>query len=59
MIRHCDGTDPNLIRDEPPWDPSQPPGVRDPDVHSERPCDCGLTFDDVDHMVIYPHPAVR
>lgn len=40
MMRHCDGTDSNLIRK-----------VGD----GYEPCACGLTFDDVNHMVIYPH----
>lgn len=22
------------------------------------PCNCGLTFDDVDYSVIYPHPRI-
>lgn len=39
MIRHCDGTDANLLDDAP----------------TARPCACGLTFDDVERSVIYPH----
>ena len=39
MIRHCDGTDPNLIRET---------------ETGYVPCDCGLTFDDVNHLVIFP-----
>jgi hypothetical protein len=46
MLRHCDGTDPNL----------QKRMVSDNDESIEYvPCDCGLTFDDVNHLVIYPH----
>jgi hypothetical protein len=37
MIRHCDGTDPNL------------------QAQDGEPCSCGLRFDDVDRMVIFPH----
>lgn len=44
MIRRCDGTDPNLIRVN--------------DQGERKPCDCGLVFDDVDRMVIYPHAPV-
>jgi hypothetical protein len=40
MMRKCDGTDPNLLRDG-------------------QPCDCGLAFDDVTRMVIYPHNLVH
>jgi hypothetical protein len=44
MMRTCDGNDPNLVK--------YVPGDKE-DV--AVPCDCGLTFDDVYHMVIYPH----
>ncbi len=57
MRRHCDGTDPNLVRNDPPWDPSKLPGEQT--IGPERPCDCGLVFDDVDRFVIYPHPYVH
>ena len=43
MIRHCDGADPSLIR----------PSLSAPDTVT--PCDCGNTFDDVDHSTIFPH----
>lgn len=57
MRRHCDGTDPNLIRHDPPWDPSKL--SQDQDCWgNERPCDCGRVFDDVYNLVIYPHPPV-
>lgn len=46
MIRHCDGTDPNLV-----W-PGDDGNSYGPDA---KPCDCGLRFDDVDRLVIYPH----
>lgn len=39
-MRHCDGTDPNLV-----------------DLYG-NPCSCGLTFDDVDHLVLYPHARI-
>jgi hypothetical protein len=42
MIRKCDGTDPNLV-----W--------LDQDSDKYVPCKCGLEFDDVDCMVVYPH----
>jgi hypothetical protein len=42
MIRHCDGTDLNLIE-------STATGV---------PCTCGLIFDDVEKMVIFPHHRI-
>lgn len=41
MMRHCDGDDPNLVR-------RLPDGVY-------VPCDCDLSFDDIDHSVVYPH----
>lgn len=40
MIRHCDGTDPNLI---------------DGPTTASGPCVCGLTFDDVARSAVYPH----
>jgi len=50
MIRHCDGFDTNLVRKV----------TTGPDAHGvmhERyeTCNCGATFDDVDHKVIFPH----
>lgn len=50
MIRHCDGTDPNLImvvEDE-----------EHPTMERRVPCKCGLTFDDVKRMTIFPHHNV-
>jgi hypothetical protein len=49
MIRYCDGNDPNLVRVSEDWDENQCVGVK------YEPCACGLTFDDVNHLVIYPH----
>lgn len=49
MQRHCDGTDPNLTR--PVREGEEPEGPW-PD---SRPCDCGLVFNDVYRLVIYPH----
>lgn len=46
MIRHCDGNDPNLVKPDPD------------DPQRYIPCDCGLTFDDVEHRVIYPHEQI-
>lgn len=43
MIRHCDGTDPNLIRPD------------DILTSTYVPCACGLKFDDVDRSVVHPH----
>jgi hypothetical protein len=40
MIRTCDATDPNLL---------------DGPMSAAGPCACGLTFDDVQRSVIYPH----
>lgn len=40
MIRTCDGTDPHLL---------------DSAIRTAGPCACGLTFDDVDRSVVYPH----
>jgi len=40
VIRHCDGTDPNLLGED------------------RAPCACGLTFDGVDHVVIWPHQRI-
>jgi hypothetical protein len=64
VIRTCDGTDPNLTREIPateydaarhnlsPWNSSAKPGI----VVIQ--CACGLRFDDVKRMVIYPHVRV-
>lgn len=41
MIRYCDGKDVNLIRQ-----------IKS---GAYEPCDCGLSFDDVDHTVVFPH----
>lgn len=50
MIRTCDGTDVNLKREE---------VTRTTRAGQECmewvPCDCGLSFDDVERLVIYPH----
>lgn len=50
MIRTCDGTDENLKREE---------VTRTTRAGQECmewvPCDCGLSFDDVERLVIYPH----
>jgi hypothetical protein len=51
MIRHCDGTDPTLVKEKSDvnmWDCSG----------GYEPCDCGLTFDDVERMTVYPHERV-
>lgn len=56
MLRRCDGTDPNLVKNDPPWDPQLPPNAQTPGP--ARPCDCGKVFDDVDYSVVYPHPPV-
>lgn len=40
MIRTCDATDPNLL---------------DAPTSTAGPCACGLTFDDTQRSVIYPH----
>jgi hypothetical protein len=65
MIRHCDGTDPNLTRHVPhaefdgeamtanaPWAFLAQPGT------VVINCQCGLRFDDVTRMVVYPHEHV-
>jgi hypothetical protein len=64
VIRHCDGSDDNLTREIPPgefdavvmtasvnWDRI---GQR---LHGNRVirCSCGLSFDDADRKVTYPH----
>lgn len=41
MLRKCDGTDDTLTRKL--------------DDGRYVPCDCGKEFDDVNHLVIYPH----
>jgi len=43
MIRTCDGTDPTLL---------------DSAIRTAGPCACGLTFDDNDRSVIYPHAFI-
>jgi hypothetical protein len=45
MIRKCDGTDPNLRK----WIHVGYDGGK------YVSCDCGLIFDDIDHLTIYPH----
>jgi hypothetical protein len=52
MIRTCDGTDPNLTREARPGE--EPFGLWPDSV----PCDCGLTFDDVERTVIWPHTRI-
>ncbi len=65
MRRHCDGTDPNLTREIQQWQFDQPvmtvatawqwaanPG------HVIIQCQCGKIFDDVNHMVTYPHEEI-
>lgn len=56
MIRTCDGTDETLSR---PVDTEQVACGSCPDgrrvVDRYEPCACGLTFDDVDRSVIWPH----
>jgi hypothetical protein len=47
MIRHCDGTDPNLVK----YVDNSP----NSNNTAKIPCNCGLTFDDTHRMVIYPH----
>lgn len=58
MIRHCDGTDPNLVM---LVDPASGDRVTPQDAVGkleQRPCDCGLRFDDARRMVIWPHREV-
>lgn len=58
MIRHCDGTDPNLVM---LWDSKRGERVDPREAHGmlrQRRCDCGLTFDDVARMVVWPHMEV-
>lgn len=70
MMRHCDGTDPNLrmtIATQALADDMIIPGKivagerllnripGHPEFTEEKPCDCGYTFDDVDHFVFWPH----
>lgn len=43
MQRTCDGNDPTLLDQAGP---------------NRKPCNCGKTFDDVDHSVIFPHPRI-
>jgi hypothetical protein len=65
MMRHCDGRDTNLTRHIPfpdfipetmtrsPWDK-----IEAGNEYVVINCNCGLIFDDVDHMTIYPHQAI-
>lgn len=50
MRRHCDGTDPNLL--QPVVDQRAALAEGQPGY---RPCACGLRFDDVQRLVIWPH----
>lgn len=64
MMRTCDGTDPNLTRLIPSPDFKPDEGMRISPWHRAfaKPgevcinCQCGLTFDDVNRVVYYPHP---
>jgi len=51
MIRHCDGTDPNLIT----WSAET---LTRESASVRVPCACGLTFDDVSREVVYPHKVI-
>lgn len=54
MQRNCNGTDPNLRQHRHAnGDRCIAPGCEE--RVEEIPCDCGLQFDDIDRMVIYPH----
>lgn len=59
MMRKCDGTDPHLRM---PIDDTTGERVINVREHkgkyTYRPCDCGLRFDDVYRMVIWPHNEV-
>jgi hypothetical protein len=50
MMRHCDGTDRNLMRER--KDGEDPGECIWPGMVA---CDCGRVFDDVWHSTIYPH----
>lgn len=50
MIRTCDGTDENLKREE--VTRTSRAGQETVEWIS---CDCGLSFDDVERLVVYPH----
>ena len=53
MMRHCDGNDPNLLKCvDPDTGEHAPAGLRLVDY---VPCDCGLRFDDVTRLTIWPH----
>jgi hypothetical protein len=55
MRRHCDGTDPNLKQYlRPDGEPAEHPVDRE----TVKACDCGMVFDDVKFMTIWPHRAV-
>ena len=52
MIRFCDGTDPNLIM----YLNFDGDRMTDhPRTGRPVPCDCGKRFNDINHLVIYPH----
>lgn len=54
MIRTCDGTDPTLVmlvEQNDGWDGMHVMG-------RPVPCNCGQTFDDVDHSTIFPHAYI-
>jgi hypothetical protein len=53
MWRHCDGTDPNLIRKVYP-DVTDLPTYR----VAYEPCACGLMFDDVQRSTVWPHDRI-
>lgn len=61
MMRHCDGTDPYLIRPDRSAEADCPhTDENDADCICTAPikwraCDCGKRFDDVNTTVTYPH----
>lgn len=50
MIRTCDGTDRNLLHEQ-----VARVAQSGQETMSWEPCACGLVFDDVERLVIYPH----
>jgi len=56
-MRHCDGSDPNLIMYVDPTTGKRL--IKSTKSEVQKPCDCGHRFDDVKYTTIYPHRVVR
>jgi hypothetical protein len=58
MQRHCNGEDLNLImymhKDGTRCTAARRRSCSE-DEYTPQPCDCGLTFDDINRLTVFPH----